>query len=240
MAAAASLEGVSMDGRTLVAGSHRTSAAACTSRAPVPSAGGHAIGNECAIVTGIRRPLVLRLAFFLTAGVAALVACSERSGLIVTPDSVCVHFRVIQPDTGERVPARVYLFKGDCEFRFSPVDAMLPLRPDLFYRERTWRQCAESKVLEATAKDRSHCILLNGSASFNLPASSASSAVPAPTALGSVGSPSSRTASRSSRMTVSTCPLLEVLSDHLVGNAGVLHTRIVFARQGPRRVGCVC
>ncbi len=107
MAAAASLEGMSMDGRTLVAGSHRTSAAACTSRAPVRCPGGHAIGNECAIVTGMRRPLVLRLAFFVSAGVAALVACSERRGLIVTQDSVRLHRRVIQPDTGERVPARV-------------------------------------------------------------------------------------------------------------------------------------
>lgn len=170
MAAAASLEGMSMDGRTLVAGSHRTSAAACTSRAPVQCPGGHAIGNKCAIVTGTRRHLVLRLAFFVTAGDAALVARSERRGLIVTQDAVRLHRRIIQPDTGERVPARVYLFKGECEFRLSPVDAMLPLRPDLFYRERIRRQGAESKVVEATAKDRSRFILLNGSASFNIPA----------------------------------------------------------------------
>ncbi len=31
-------------------------------------------------------------------------------------------------------PARVYLFKNDRPFRLSPVDAVLPLRADTFYR----------------------------------------------------------------------------------------------------------
>ncbi|MDA1315951.1 MAG: CehA/McbA family metallohydrolase [Acidobacteria bacterium] len=72
-------------------------------------------------------------------------------------------------DTGEVVPSRVYLFKGNRPYRLSPVDAMLPLRVDSFYRERLWRQGADSKVLEVTARDDSHFILLEGRASFHLP-----------------------------------------------------------------------
>src|SRR5262249_44379284 len=34
------------------------------------------------------------------------------------------------------MPARVYLFKDNHAFRFSPVQALLPLKVDLFYRER--------------------------------------------------------------------------------------------------------
>lgn len=74
-------------------------------------------------------------------------------------------------DTGETVPARVYLFKGTRRFRLSPVDAILPLRADTYYRERVWRQNRDPKVLEVTARDRSHFILLEGQASFNLPRS---------------------------------------------------------------------
>ena len=43
-------------------------------------------------------------------------------------------------DLSTGVPARVYLFKDDRPFRLSPVDALLPLHVDLFYRERLWRR----------------------------------------------------------------------------------------------------
>ncbi len=68
------------------------------------------------------------------------------------------------------MPARVYLFKDDRPFRFSPVDAMLPLRTDLFYRERLWRRSADPSVLEVTCNDTSHFFLLKGRAGFDLPA----------------------------------------------------------------------
>ena len=74
-------------------------------------------------------------------------------------------------DTGETVPSRVYLFKGNRPYRLSPVDAMLPLRADTYYRERLWRQDRDLKVLEVTARDASHFILLEGRAAFNLPRS---------------------------------------------------------------------
>lgn len=72
-------------------------------------------------------------------------------------------------DTGEVVPSRVYLYKDNRPYRLSPVDAMLPLRVDSFYRERVWRQDRDLKVLEVTARDQSHFVLLDGQASFNLP-----------------------------------------------------------------------
>jgi hypothetical protein len=77
---------------------------------------------------------------------------------------------VRRADTGALVPARVYLFKGNTPFRLSPVDSMLPLRPDLFYRERVWRKTEQPKTLEVIARNSSHFILLDGRASFDLPA----------------------------------------------------------------------
>jgi hypothetical protein len=68
------------------------------------------------------------------------------------------------------MPARVYLFKDDQPFRLSPVQAELPLRLDLFYRERIWLKTADPGVLEVTCKDESHFFLLKGHASFDLPA----------------------------------------------------------------------
>src|ERR1700722_16259228 len=62
------------------------------------------------------------------------------------------------------MPARVYLFKDDQPFRLSPVQAHLPLVVDRFYRERIWRNSADPDVLEVTAKDESHFLLLKGRA----------------------------------------------------------------------------
>jgi hypothetical protein len=69
-----------------------------------------------------------------------------------------------------RMPLRVYLFKDDRPFRLSPVDAMLPLRVDLFYRERLWKRREKPATLEVTCRDQSHFLLLEGIASFNIPA----------------------------------------------------------------------
>ncbi len=122
-------------------------------------------------VRATARRWALRCAFLAAAVLAALASCDERSERLGTPHSVTLNVRVQRSDTGQPVPARVYLFKGGREFRLSPVDSLLPLRPDLFYRERVWRRTAVPDVLEVTARDRSHFILLDGSASFELPAS---------------------------------------------------------------------
>src|SRR5215831_3761355 len=68
------------------------------------------------------------------------------------------------------LPARVYLFKDGRPFRLSPVQAFLPLRVDLFYRERLWRSSEDPETLEVTCNDQSHFFLLKGRASFDLPA----------------------------------------------------------------------
>jgi len=87
---------------------------------------------------------------------------------------------VVRGDTGHVTPARVYLFKEGKPFRLSPVDVMLPLRVDLFYRERLWRRPPELKeadgrpletrTLEVTNDGESHFVLLDGAGSYELPA----------------------------------------------------------------------
>ncbi|MBI4904521.1 MAG: CehA/McbA family metallohydrolase [Acidobacteria bacterium] len=76
----------------------------------------------------------------------------------------------LQLVTAPQMPVRIYLFKDGRPFRLSPVDAMLPLRADLFYRERVWRRAADPSVLEVTCNDQSHFFLLKGKAEFALPA----------------------------------------------------------------------
>lgn len=117
------------------------------------------------------RATALRIAFCAGLGVAAILSCSEQASPLRTRDAVRLQVSVQRSDTGEQLPARVYLFKGDRPFRLSPVDAMLPLRPDLFYRERVWRRSGDPSILEVTARDQSHFILLSGTGTFELPAS---------------------------------------------------------------------
>lgn len=69
-------------------------------------------------------------------------------------------------------PARVYLFKDGRRFRLNPVDAVLPLHVDTFYRDRLWRRTQTPRTLEAMYGAESHLLLLEGSAAFDLPAGS--------------------------------------------------------------------
>ncbi len=68
------------------------------------------------------------------------------------------------------MPARVYLFKNGQPFRLSPVQALLPLKADSFYRERLWRSGDPLQTLEVTSNGQSHFLLLNGRGSYDLPA----------------------------------------------------------------------
>jgi hypothetical protein len=67
------------------------------------------------------------------------------------------------------MPARVYLFKDNQPFRLSPIQAVMPLHVDRFYRERLWTNSASPDTLEVTCAEQSHFFLLKGRASFNLP-----------------------------------------------------------------------
>ena len=128
---------------------------------PVPSRPAKCDKIQPMRTVGVRLGLI---ALFLSA-----LLYAQRQDL--RPDfSATLQLTVRDSKTGEPAPARVYLFKNGRPFRLSPVDAMLPLRPDLFYRERLWRQTDRPRTLEVTAKDVSHFILLGGEASFDLPA----------------------------------------------------------------------
>jgi hypothetical protein len=68
------------------------------------------------------------------------------------------------------LPARVYLFKNGQPHRLQPVQATIPIRSDLFYRDRLWLENADPSVLEVIANDEYHYLLLKGLADFHLPA----------------------------------------------------------------------
>jgi hypothetical protein len=71
--------------------------------------------------------------------------------------------------TDPLMPARVYLFKNNAPFRIAPVDAVIPILSDTFYRDRLWKAKADPAVLEVVAADQYHTLLLKGRASFDLP-----------------------------------------------------------------------
>jgi hypothetical protein len=82
------------------------------------------------------------------------------------------HLEVVveRGDTGHSVPARIYLFRDGQPHRLSPVDNLLPLLQDNFYRNRIWRMTNRPKTLEVTIRDMPHVILLEGRANFDVPA----------------------------------------------------------------------
>jgi hypothetical protein len=108
----------------------------------------------------ISRPLLI-----LPFALALMLAQFRESGLEE------LHARLVLMSE-PRMPVRVYLFKNDRPYRLSPIQALLPLRVDSFYRERIWRSGAKAETLEVTCRDYSHFFLLGGRASFNLPAGS--------------------------------------------------------------------
>ena len=106
----------------------------------------------------------------LLLGFALLIGFAQVRQSLRPDFSAHLEIVVQRADTGQVVPARVYLFKADKPFRLSPVECHLPLRSDMFYRERVWHRSDKPKTLEVTAKDESHFILLEGRATFDLPA----------------------------------------------------------------------
>jgi hypothetical protein len=114
-----------------------------------------------------------RLSPILLVAAVSVTIAAARMGPQGDPSlSAQLDISIARSDTGEETPARVYLFKDGQPFRLSPVDALLPLRVDLFYRERLWRQDpgARAQTLEVTNGADSHFILLDGHGSYDLPA----------------------------------------------------------------------
>ena len=116
------------------------------------------------------RPFGQLLRGFLLAAFLLALAFAQFQDSLRPEFAAQLEIVIQRSDTGEVVPGRVYLFRSGQPFRLSPVDTHLPLRVDLYYRERLWRQAAQSTVLEVTARDLSHFLLLNGRATFDLPA----------------------------------------------------------------------
>lgn len=75
----------------------------------------------------------------------------------------------LEVSTEPTMPARIYLFKNNAPFRIAPVDAVIPIQSDTFYRDRLWKTNADPRVLEVVAADQYHTILLKGRATFDLP-----------------------------------------------------------------------
>jgi len=101
-----------------------------------------------------------RLALLAASSLALAFVQFRESGL----PGLAAHLEI---STG--APARVYLLKDGRPFRLSPVDSLLPLTVDLFYRERLWKRTERPATLEVTCHDESHFILLDGRARFDLP-----------------------------------------------------------------------
>ncbi len=112
---------------------------------------------------------------FFALCVLAVLSVSSLSAQVrdstLRPD-YAAHLNVIveRGDTGEVIPARIYLFRSGREYRLSPVDNLLPLLQDNFYRNRIWRMPGQPKTLEVTVRGVSHVILLEGRATFDVPA----------------------------------------------------------------------
>lgn len=67
------------------------------------------------------------------------------------------------------MPARVYLLRNGEPFRVQPSQAVLPVKSDLFYRDRLWMDRGDPDVLEVICNDEYHYLLLKGHATFHLP-----------------------------------------------------------------------
>jgi hypothetical protein len=113
----------------------------------------------------------------LSAGrcLAILVLClplfpQHRDSSLRPPHAASLTIEIRNGDTGDLVPARVYLFRGATPHRLSPVDNLLPLFEDNFYRERLWRMTNQPKSLEVDIRDQWHDLLLEGRATFDVPA----------------------------------------------------------------------
>ncbi len=71
--------------------------------------------------------------------------------------------------TEPNLPVRFYVLKNGAPFRLAPVDASLPIKSDVFYRDHLYYRAPNPKILEVVAADQYHYLLLQGSASFHLP-----------------------------------------------------------------------
>ena len=108
---------------------------------------------------------------FLSLCLLSPLATAQLRDSSLRPDhAASLTIEVRNADTGELTPSRVYLFRGATPHRLSPVDNLLALFEDNFYRERIWRMTDRPKTLEINVKNQWHHLLLTGAATFDIPA----------------------------------------------------------------------
>ena len=105
----------------------------------------------------------------ISTGMIRVAALVLVSGLLLVAQRQLSLAGRLELGTAPQMPVKVYLFKDDKPFRLNPVEAILPIKVDLFYRDRLWQASAQPKTLEVLAYDQSHYFLLTGAASFELP-----------------------------------------------------------------------
>ena len=111
------------------------------------------------------------LGWWLVLPVVALPLFAQQRDSSLRPNhTASLTIEVRHAVTGELVPARVYLFRGTTPHRLSPVDNLLPLFEDNFYRERIWRMTDQPKSLEVDIHNQWHDLLLEGKGTFDVPA----------------------------------------------------------------------
>lgn len=115
-------------------------------------------------------PLSTRILFWLALFPVLPLFTQQRDSSLRPNHSSSLTIEVRHGDTGELVPARVYLFRGAAPHRLSPADSLLPLFVDNFYRERIWRMTDKPKSLEVTVHNQWHDLLLEGRGTFDVPA----------------------------------------------------------------------
>ncbi len=76
---------------------------------------------------------------------------------------------ILEVSTAPLLPARIYLYKDGREFRLTPVDAVLPIRSDTFYRDTYYSKVPDPATMEIVAADQYHYLLLKGTGRFFLP-----------------------------------------------------------------------
>ena len=79
------------------------------------------------------------------------------------------HAAILEVSTAPLMPARIYLYKEGREFRLTPVDAVLPIRSDTFYRDTFYSRTPDPATMEVVAADQYHYLLLKGAGRFYLP-----------------------------------------------------------------------
>lgn len=99
-----------------------------------------------------------------------LAALVVGGGLLVVAQRELSLSGRLELGTAPQMPVKVYLLKDDKPFRLNPVEAILPIKNDLFYRDKLWQASAQPKTLEVLAYDFSHYFLLEGAGTFELPA----------------------------------------------------------------------